>query len=277
MLALNLLTPDQAESLERAYRRLVGRDKQRRRRATKADHCAAVQKSWRASPSGQVALKAAWSRYSKTDKHKACRERNRDAFKALTHTRRHRGAKDAELVPAVFETQSSACAICETRVPGKRTWHADHDHVTGLLRGLLCARCNTGLGLLKDSRETLTAAVGYLHNPPASRVIYKENFSPLTEKEMRQLRARKKKGMVNAHRMPELVAFQNNRCAICDAQEPGKNGWSADHDHTTGLLRGALCSVCNAGIGRFSDSIRLLESAISYLDNPPAAQVRRVS
>jgi hypothetical protein len=43
----------------------------------------------------------------------------------------------------------------------------DHDHNTGAVRGLLCHSCNTGLGHLGDSVETLARALDYLQNCPS--------------------------------------------------------------------------------------------------------------
>jgi len=40
--------------------------------------------------------------------------------------------------------------------------HIDHDHTTGVVRGVLCKPCNTGLGLLGDSEEGLSRALDYL-------------------------------------------------------------------------------------------------------------------
>lgn len=40
--------------------------------------------------------------------------------------------------------------------------HVDHDHETGLIRGLLCHHCNTLLGHAKDSVDVLEAAIVYL-------------------------------------------------------------------------------------------------------------------
>jgi hypothetical protein len=63
----------------------------------------------------------------------------------------------------LVETQGNACAICSTSIPGGRgTWHVDHDHKTGKVRGLLCNACNVGLGYFKDSMDNLNNAILYL-------------------------------------------------------------------------------------------------------------------
>jgi len=45
--------------------------------------------------------------------------------------------------------QHYGCAIC--RQIFSKTPHVDHDHETGEVRGLLCSRCNTRLGVLEDT------------------------------------------------------------------------------------------------------------------------------
>ena len=54
---------------------------------------------------------------------------------------------------------AAGCAICQAQ-PGVLQF--DHDHMTGVFRGLLCHGCNTGLGLFKDNAASLRAAADYL-------------------------------------------------------------------------------------------------------------------
>lgn len=61
--------------------------------------------------------------------------------------------------------QDNRCAICKTGAPGGRgNWHVDHCHNSTRVRGLLCAKCNTGLGQFDDDPVRLRAAADYLEN-----------------------------------------------------------------------------------------------------------------
>ncbi|MDQ3485915.1 MAG: endonuclease VII domain-containing protein, partial [Actinomycetota bacterium] len=70
---------------------------------------------------------------------------------------RRYGLTEAE-VTALIEAQDGLCLLCRERTPT----HVDHDHVTGLVRGVLCSCCNQGLGNFRDSAQTLRAAIDYL-------------------------------------------------------------------------------------------------------------------
>lgn len=63
---------------------------------------------------------------------------------------------------AMLSAQNGVCAICRCRPD--HTLHVDHDHRTGLVRGLLCRNCNRGIGCLRDDLDLLRNAVEYLGN-----------------------------------------------------------------------------------------------------------------
>jgi len=54
--------------------------------------------------------------------------------------------------------QNNKCAICDE----VKKLHIDHDHLTGKIRGLLCGRCNRGIGHFKDNIIVLVNAIRYL-------------------------------------------------------------------------------------------------------------------
>ena len=62
---------------------------------------------------------------------------------------------------ALFEKQGRICGICKTSDPKYRNWHTDHDHETGVVRGILCNPCNVDLRAL-DNKDWFKAALEYL-------------------------------------------------------------------------------------------------------------------
>jgi hypothetical protein len=79
----------------------------------------------------------------------------------------------------------------------------------------------------------------------------------------------------------ELIEFQGGGC-IC-ADWTGYNGatraLSTDHDHATGVVRGALCKHCNDLLGRVRDDPQYFRRMIAYLEDPPAVKLfgRRIA
>lgn len=65
---------------------------------------------------------------------------------------------------ALLAAQGARCAICGSPDwPGKDNRpHVDHCHATGKIRGLLCGKCNAGLGNYDDDPARLRAAADYL-------------------------------------------------------------------------------------------------------------------
>lgn len=66
-----------------------------------------------------------------------------------------------------------------------------------------------------------------------------------------------------------LLKQQFEKCSICyvpiSVEVNALNVAHVDHCHTTGKVRGLLCSSCNTGLGLFKDSSNNLIRAIEYL------------
>lgn len=69
-----------------------------------------------------------------------------------------------------------------------------------------------------------------------------------------------------------MLDKQGGGCAICGRQETQRSNpqgvvdsLRVDHCHTTGKIRGLLCSKCNFGLSNFNDNPELLINAAKYL------------
>jgi|ERR1700676_714448 len=72
---------------------------------------------------------------------------------------------DLEYVTQKLHSQEGKCSICSKPLnssTGGTKPQLDHDHSTGMLRDLLCVRCNRVLGLVGDSVELLMKFVSYI-------------------------------------------------------------------------------------------------------------------
>jgi len=61
----------------------------------------------------------------------------------------------------ILASQYGSCAICK-EIPKEKALCVDHNHETKKIRGLLCHRCNSAIGLLKDSITVIKNAASYL-------------------------------------------------------------------------------------------------------------------
>lgn len=96
------------------------------------------------------------------------------------------------------ENQKGKCKICGSDGFLMRDWHfkklvVDHDHKTGIVRGLLCHNCNRGIGLLQEDVTILKNAIEYLEG--ATTIL---------------------KGST-----PKRVEAHSNKCIICSKDHGG--------------------------------------------------------
>lgn len=91
---------------------------------------------------------------SSPDKYKAMRLREQHGIDLFDYKR-------------MLDAQGGGCAICgvkpeEQKARFKKYLPVDHDHRTDRIRGLLCAKCNAGLGHFDDSPARLRSAATYI-------------------------------------------------------------------------------------------------------------------
>ena len=90
----------------------------------------------------------------------------RDRLLKASQRDRHLKAKygiDTNDYNKMFVDQGGCCAICGTHQSNQtKAMAVDHCHHSGRVRGLLCVKCNLGIGNLNDDPELLIIAVDYL-------------------------------------------------------------------------------------------------------------------
>ena len=69
---------------------------------------------------------------------------------------------------AMLDRQGGVCAICKKKPDAGKALFVDHCHVTGMVRGLLCGKCNSVLAFGNDDPDILRAAIAYLQAALAS-------------------------------------------------------------------------------------------------------------
>lgn len=83
-------------------------------------------------------------------------------------------AKEYDITPVeywrIYDAQGGKCAICQWATGKRKRLAVDHDHSSGLVRGLLCGSCNREL-LGRYGQESLERALAYLDDPPAPKTI----------------------------------------------------------------------------------------------------------
>lgn len=113
-----------------------------------------------------------------------------------------------EQYDAILAYQGGVCYVCHQAEPVKgRRLSVDHCHTTGLVRGLLCSRCNPIIGKLENAYKryglgkvtTLTVQIlatrvgAYLWDPPATKALGKQHFGYIGRTGTKTHRARLRK------------------------------------------------------------------------------------
>lgn len=77
----------------------------------------------------------------------------------------------------LLKKQNGVCAICSKKEKQKSnkngkidSLRVDHCHKTGIIRGLLCSKCNFGIGQFQDNINLLNKAINYLQPYDPNRI-----------------------------------------------------------------------------------------------------------
>jgi Recombination endonuclease VII len=92
-------------------------------------------------------------------------------WKLRQHTLSRVGATLSDYY-AMFLLQEGRCRICGHSPEGDESpLSVDHVHEHGGLRGLLCGRCNCGIGYFRDDPDLLRSAASYLESRAVGELL----------------------------------------------------------------------------------------------------------
>lgn len=124
----------------------------------------------------------------------------------------------------------------------------------------ICRECE-----LKAAKEYVRRPESIARNKELSKIRYSKNKTRYKERRLKYVYN------LTLEEYSLLLQVQNYKCAICKSPESSKDksgnpqSFAVDHCHTTGRVRGLLCSNCNLALGLLKDSTTSLHNAIEYL------------
>lgn len=109
-------------------------------------------------------IKAGKGKFCCNECYQEYRKKNKKDEKELNRLlqKKFKYGLSSEKYYSMFEEQENKCAICGNEFTDKNKAFVDHCHTTSKVRGLLCTRCNSLLGMAKDNTEILQKAIDYL-------------------------------------------------------------------------------------------------------------------
>lgn len=160
---------ENVDKIRQMHRERYQRDKEKIKERVKRyarenkEKCAARARAWREEH--KIELKSKRQRYHNQNR-EFLNQKDREEYrtpKVLNRILLSSFGITLDQFNAMNDAQGGLCAICKRPPITKASrLSVDHCHETGKVRGLLCTRCNTGIGMLNDSIEYVESALIYL-------------------------------------------------------------------------------------------------------------------
>lgn len=149
-------------------------------RAGRCKPCVSIKsREWRAAnPKRKTETDAAWyrnntqkaiaqaARWKRKNPDRTAKAEKRYQLKNYMKIREKRLKKkygiDFAVYDKIMDAQRDACAVCARQFGYGNPPQVDHCHATGAVRGILCNKCNKGLGMFDDSVRVLNSAIAYI-------------------------------------------------------------------------------------------------------------------
>ncbi|MCK9543603.1 MAG: endonuclease VII domain-containing protein [Novosphingobium sp.] len=128
----------------------------------------------------------------------------------------------------------------------------------------ICSKCKVPKDL-NEFHKRKSSKDGYDHHcKECTNARHRNKYHNDSEyKERKKRYSIKRNYNLSDKQLDELYSI--GHCQICKTKLIEKKKMYIDHNHTTGEVRGLLCSNCNTILGLCNDNISILQSAISYL------------
>lgn len=157
------------------------------------------------------------------------------------------------------------CCSCNEELPStKEFFHANKDSIDGLRCN--CKKCRKEK-IPRSERKYKRCFFCYEIKPNNEAYFHNHSRGGLRSKCKICFNLKSKENhLMSKYNMTileyeDLHNQQEGKCKICKKSKQ----LNVDHCHTSGHVRGLLCSNCNTALGMFKDKIQFMENAIEYL------------
>jgi hypothetical protein len=168
-----------------------------------------------------------------------------------------------------LKNQGNKCGICEGDfifTSPSFSPCVDHTHKEDKrIRGLLCRKCNSGIGGLNDDIKLLFKALKWIRRKGKTDIPeYSESILKFGRFKKHNL---KRDYNITLEQFNGMLFQQSNRCGICERSFTIKVPLNpcVDHNHKTNKIRGLLCGKCNRSIGCLNDNPYIMLNAVKWL------------